>query len=96
MKVRVSLASLMASRDISVSSNPSAPDHVIIKRASFPKGQTPPHLVSFLFRKGDCKGQTGTVIYHGVPVSRTAQCQAERKGGRRVARARARVAAAEA
>jgi len=81
--VYANLAQLMASRTMSISRTPFNPDIVVIKRASFPKGEVPPHLAGFLIAKGACKGKTGTVVYKGRIVPKTAACVAEKYGGRR-------------
>jgi hypothetical protein len=79
-----SLASLMASRDISISRTPFNPDIVVIKRASFPKGEIPPHLRSYLIPSGTGRGMTGTGTYHGKRIPKTAINIAQRyRGGRR-------------
>ena len=84
MKVPVNLAAIMASPTMSVSTSPFAPDMAIIKRASFPKGVVPAHLEPYLIRAGECKGRTGTLVYHGVKIPATSVCVAEKhKGGRR-------------
>ena len=85
---------IMASRTMSLSRSPFNPDIVIIKRASFPKGETPAHLVGFAIRSGECKGRNGTGVYKGKLVPQTAICVAEKHGGARAARPRrARVTA---
>lgn len=80
--IYANLAQLMASRNISISRTPFNPDIVVIKRASFPKGEVPPHLAKYLIAKGQCKGETGTVVYKGKVVPKTAACVARgrRKG----------------
>lgn len=76
-KINVSFSDLMADPNLSITSSPFAPGEVIIKRASFPKGEVPPHLEKYLIKKGQCKGEFGTVIYKGKPVPKTAKCVAE-------------------
>lgn len=76
--VYANLAQLMASRDMSVSRTPFNPDIVVIKRASFPKGEVPAHLRSYLIPSGTGRGMTGTGIYHGKRVPKTAINIAER------------------
>ena len=80
MKLYANLATLMANRDISLSSTPFNPDVVVLKRASFPKGQTPPHLEKYLIKKGECAGRTGTLVHKGRLVPATAACVAEKHG----------------
>jgi len=77
--IYANLAQLMASREMSISRTPFNPDIVVLKRASFPKGQTPPHLTGFLIKKGECKGRTGTQVYKGRLVPGTAACVAEKR-----------------
>ena len=79
MKLNVSLADIMADPNLSITSSPFAPGETIVKRASFPKGEVPPHLEKYLIKKGQCKGEFGTVIYKGKPVPKTARCVAEGK-----------------
>jgi hypothetical protein len=62
----------MSSRDISLSRTPFNPDIVVVKRASFPKGQVPAHLRSFLISPGTGRGITGTGVYKGKRVPKTA------------------------
>lgn len=38
----------------------------------FAKGETPEHLKPYLLEKGDGEGLTGTVVYKGKPIPRTA------------------------
>ncbi len=78
--IYANLAQLMASREMSISRTPFNPDIVVIKRASFPKGTTPAHLVKYLIGKGECKGKTGTLIHKGRLVPATAVCVAEKHG----------------
>lgn len=77
--IYANLAQLMASRNISISRTPFNPDIVVVKRASFPKGEVPPHLEPYLITKGLCKNKTGTVVYKGKVVPKTAACVAEKK-----------------
>jgi hypothetical protein len=77
-KVYANLAALMGSRNISLSSTPFNPDIVVLKRASFPKGETPPHLKAYAIKPGECKGRTGTAVYAGHLVPSTAVCVAEK------------------
>jgi len=79
-KVYANLAAIMASRNTSLSYTPFNPDVVVIKRASFPKGETPSHLKGFLIKSGECAGRTGTAVYKGKIVPQTAVCVAEKHG----------------
>lgn len=78
--IYANLAQLMASRTMSLSRTPFNPDIVVVKRASFPKGVTPPHLTAYLIKKGECAGRTGTMVYKGRLVPGTAVCVAEKHG----------------
>jgi len=78
--VYANLAQIMASREMSLSRTPFNPDIVVIKRASFRKGEIPNHLKSYLIKSGECKGRTGTMIYKGRLVSQAAVCVAEKHG----------------
>ena len=78
--IYANLAQLMASREMSISRTPFNPDIVVVKRASFPKGTVPAHLTGRLIKKGECKGVTGTAIYKGRLVPKTAICVAEKHG----------------
>ena len=78
--IYANLAQLMASREMSISRTPFNPDIVVVKRASFPKGEVPKHLSSYLIKKGECAGRTGTMVYKGRLVPQTAVCVAEKHG----------------
>ena len=80
MKIDFSLASIMGDPSMSVTTSPFAPGKVILKRASFPGGQTPAHLVKYAIAKGACKGQMGTVVYKGKRIPKTAACVAGKRG----------------
>jgi hypothetical protein len=77
-KISISLKDVMADPDMSLTSSPFAPGKIIIKRASFRKGEAPPHLVEYKIKKGECAGRTGTVIYKGKPIPKVAACVAEK------------------
>ena len=81
--IYANLAQLMASRNISISRTPFNPDIVVIKRASFPKGEVPPHLKPYLIKPGECKGVTGTAVYKGKRIPKAAICVAEKHRKRR-------------
>jgi len=70
--IYANLAQLMAARDMSLSRTPFNPDIVVIKRASFPKGEVPPHLRSYLIPAGTGRGMTGTGVYKGRKIPKTA------------------------
>lgn len=76
--IYANLAQLMASRTISISRTPFNPDIVVVKRASFPKGEVPAHLTGYLIKTGECAGKTGTVVYKGRVVPGTAKCVADK------------------
>lgn len=78
--IYANLAAIMASRTMSLSRSPFNPDIVVIKRASFPKGEVPKHLEKYLIKKGECAGKTGTLIHKGRLVPATAVCVAEKHG----------------
>ena len=78
--VYANLAQLMASREMSISRTPFNPDIVVVKRASFRKGEVPDHLTGYLIKKGECAGRTGTMVYKGRLVPQTAVCVAEKHG----------------
>jgi hypothetical protein len=78
--IYANLAQLMASREMSISRTPFNPDIVVVKRASFPKGEVPDHLEKYLIRKGECAGRTGTLVFKGRIVPATAVCVAEKHG----------------
>lgn len=78
--IYANLAAIMASRTMSLSRTPFNPDIVVIKRASFPKGEVPKHLEKYLIKKGECAGKTGTLIHKGRLVPATAVCVAEKHG----------------
>lgn len=75
MKLSISLSDIKGDRNLSISSSPFSPGKVIVKRSSFPKGEVPPHLKSYLIEKGECKGKTGVVTGpRGNPIPGTAAC----------------------
>lgn len=78
--IYANLAQLMASREMSLSRTPFNPDIVVVKRASFPKGEVPKHLTGYLIKKGECSGRTGRLVYRGRIVPATAVCVAEKHG----------------
>ena len=78
--IYANLAQIMASREMSLSRTPFNPDIVVVKRASFPKGEVPKHLSAFLIKKGECAGRTGRAVYKGRVVPQTAVCVAEKHG----------------
>ena len=79
--IYANLAGLMASRNVSISRTPFNPDIVVLKRASFPKGEVPPHLRSFLISAGTGRGLTGTGVYKGRLLPKTAINIAQRRRG---------------
>lgn len=72
----------MSNPEISITSSPFAPNKVIIKRASFRKGQIPDHLRPFLIAPGTGRGMKGTSVFRGTRIPNTAINVATR-GGRR-------------
>ena len=62
----------MGNPDISITTSPFAPGKVIIKRASFRKGEIPAHLRSFLIAPGTGRGMRGTVVFKGKRIPATA------------------------
>ncbi|MCK5601572.1 hypothetical protein KAR91_06885 [Candidatus Pacearchaeota archaeon] len=79
VKIDADLGSLMSQPNLSISTSPFAPGKIILKRASFPKGQTPAHLEKYLIKKGQCAGQRGKVVYKGKVVPKTAACVAGKR-----------------
>lgn len=71
----------MSDPDLSITSSPFAPGDLIIKRASFKGGEVPEHLEDFLIKEGTGEGMTGTVIYKGKPVPKTAANVAQKAKG---------------
>lgn len=51
---------------------------VVIKRASYAKGEQPEHLRQYSISSGECAGRTGTVVYEGTEIPATAACVAEK------------------
>lgn len=78
MKVSFSIADAMNDPNLSVTSSPFAPGQTIIKRASFRKGQVPPHLRPYLIKKGECAGRTGVVVGPRGPIPGAAACVMEK------------------
>lgn len=77
-KVPLDIAGILSNPDLSILANPFAPGKLVIKRSSFPKGKTPPHLVSYLIKAGECKGQKGKTVYKGVSIPNAAVCVAKK------------------
>ena len=80
VKVDVPMLAIMGDPNLSITSSPFAPGKMIIKRASFPAGKTPPHLVKYAITKGMCANEMGTVVYKGKPIPKAAACVAEKRG----------------
>jgi len=78
--VYVNLAQLLTAKNVSLSRSPFNPDIAIIKRASFPKGEVPPHLRDYaekLKRVAPmCRGVEGKITYKGKLVPKAAVCVA--------------------
>lgn len=49
---------------------------VVIKRASYNKGEYPEHLRQYAISAGECAGRTGTEVYNGTEIPATAACVA--------------------
>ncbi len=81
VKIDADLATLMGNPDISITTSPFAPGKVIIKRASFRKGEIPPHLRPFLIAPGTGRGLTGTSVHRGKRIPNTAVNIARRGRG---------------
>lgn len=82
MKFSLDIAAVMANPDLTITSSPFTSKQ-IIKRASFRKGETPAHLRSYLIPGGTGRGMTGTGVYKGKPMPKTAINVAQRyRGGR--------------
>jgi hypothetical protein len=81
VKLNVSLADIMSDPNLSITSSPFAPGKTIVKRASFPKGQVPAHLRSYLIPSGTGRGMTGTGVYGGKVIPKTAINVARRYRG---------------
>lgn len=79
VKIDASLGALMGDPNLSITTSPFAPGKIILKRASFPKGQVPAHLEKYLIKKGQCSGQRGKVVHRGKVIPKTAACVAGRR-----------------
>lgn len=77
--VPVPVAEIMSDPDLSLSSSPFSPGNMVIKRASYPAGETPEHLRQFSIDAGECAGETGTSIVDGKPIPNTAACVKENR-----------------
>lgn len=83
MKLSISLADIMSDPNLSLTTSPFAPGKTIVKRASFPKGEVPPHLRSYLIPSGTGRGMTGKGVYNGKRIPQTAINVAKRyRGGK--------------
>lgn len=78
--VYANLAQFMSSKNLSLSRTPFNPDIVVLKRASFPKGEVPAHLRAYLIPAGTGRGLTGKGVYHGRQIPNTAINVARRHG----------------
>jgi len=78
VKVPVPVSEIMSDPDLSLTSSPFSPGNMIIKRASFRAGETPDHLSQYSISSGECRGETGTVVYNGKEVPATAACVARK------------------
>jgi len=78
VKVPVPIEEVMSSKNLTLTTSPFAPGKLIIKRASFPKGEIPAHLRGYLIKSGECAGRTGTVVYKGKKIPKVAACVAEK------------------
>lgn len=72
VKAPLPIAEIMSDPDLSITTSPFSPGNLIIKRASFKGGEVPDHLASYLISAGTGKGMTGTVVYKGKPIPKTA------------------------
>jgi hypothetical protein len=79
-KFDLPIAAIMGDPYLSLTSSPFAPGKVIVKRASFKKGEVPAHLKGYLITSGMCSNEMGTVIYKGKKVPKVAACVARKKG----------------
>lgn len=79
VKVPVPVSDIMSDPDLSLTSSPFSPGNLIIKRASFKAGETPEHLRQYQFSEGNCRNQTGKVVYQGKELPATAACVAEQR-----------------
>jgi len=79
-KIDVDFGALMGQKNLSITTSPFAPGKIILKRASFPKGEVPPHLVSYLIPPGTGRGLTGKSVYKGKLIPNTAVNVAQRRG----------------
>lgn len=75
-KVSVPIEEIMNNPDLSITDNAFG-SGMVIKRASYPAGETPEHLERFSFDQGECANLTGTVVYKGKKIPATAACRAE-------------------
>ena len=72
VKIDVDLYSVMSNPLLSVTSSIFAPGKVIVKRASYPKGTTPPHLEQYLIAPGTGEGTLGLGSRDGKLMTNTA------------------------
>ena len=74
------LTSFMDDPNMSISRSPFNKTIVVLKRASFKKGETPAHLKAYALSAGMIpKGLTGTVIYKGKRIPKVAAWVAEHR-----------------
>jgi len=79
VKVGIPIEEVMSNPNLTISSSSFAVNKVIIKRASFKKGEIPKHLEGWRFTKGICSGETGTVVYKGKKIPKVAACIAQKR-----------------
>jgi len=80
VKVGIPIEEIMGNPNLSITSSPFAPGKMIIKRASFRKGEVPAHLEPYKITKGMCAGLKDTVVYKGKKIPKVAACVAEKRG----------------
>lgn len=79
VKANLNLARLMNDPNISITSNRFSDADIIIKRASFPAGEVPEHLRSFLL-DSSVPNETGTRVVDGQELPAPAAWVKENRG----------------
>lgn len=80
VKASLNLSKLMNDPNISLTSNRFSDADLIIKRASFPAGEVPPHLQSFLLSSSDVPNEDGTRVVDGQELPAPAAAVKEARG----------------
>lgn len=77
VRVDTPVEAVMNSEDLTLARAPFK-NGVVIKRASYSKGEYPEHLKSEAINRGECTGK-GKEVYQGVKIPSVAACVGRKK-----------------